>query len=484
MGLLSWFRRGRTAVLAPTPVAPPEPPQLRPWAKPGYGSGSGPAGFVVVDVETTGLSAVRDRVVEVATVNLDAAGQILDEWTTLVNPGGPVGATRIHGITAADVRRAPRFTDVVGELTARLAGRALVAHNARFDLAFLRSEYARAGWDMPAAPHLCTLEASRTYLPDLPRRRLSDCCQASGIELHRAHSALSDARATANLLASYLDPTVGRPPSDEHVRLPAAAVHVGWPAVPRTPVEVAPRVGRAEAVVPAAPGRLWALLDALPLTAAVAEGAPAVATAYLELLFEVLEDGVLTDAEASSLAELARTYSLTRKQVEAAHRGFLLALAHRIVEDGTVTRDERNELVTAAKALGADARLPTKVLDEARAALHEDRSRECQPLPVGWSHGEPLRVGQSVAFTGCDQLSRARWEGRAQAAGLRVTGSVSGKTAVLVTDGADTTTTKAVSARTYGTRVVSLHVFAQLVEYIQPAAAAGALTRSARGSGR
>jgi hypothetical protein len=55
---------------------------------------------------------------------------------------------------------------------------------------------------------------------------------------------------------------------------------------------------------------------------------------------------------------------------------------------------------------------------EAHTAMAENRSKECKPLPVGRPHGEPLRIGDGVAFTGCDQLTRSRLEGRAHAAGL------------------------------------------------------------------
>lgn len=424
----------------------------------------------MIDVETTGLVTSRDRLVEIAVISTDPFGRIIDEWATLVNPDGPVGATKIHGITAADVRRAPRFTDLIGEMNARLAGRALVAHNARFDLGFLQTEYERAGWTMPACPHLCTLDASWTYLPTLNRRRLSDCCWATGIRLNNAHSALGDARATATLLMSYLDPNFGCPPQPDHLHLPAHATRVAWPAIPRHPVDVALRgTTSSPTAVPAQAGALSALLDDLPLSAAVEEGAPASATAYLELLAEVLEDGVLTDDEAASLASLAKTYSLTRHQVAAAHRGFLLALAHKVIEDGKVTRDERQELLATAATLGFTDGIVKAVLDEARAALAEERGKDCRPLPNSWPHGQTLRIGDGVAFTGCDELLRARLEGRAQAAGLRVTGSVSRKTAVLVTDGADPYTTKAEAARQFKTRIVTPNVFAELVNYIQPA---------------
>ena len=204
------------------------------------------AGFAVLDVETTGLVPGRDRIVEIAVVRTDVAGRVVDEWSTLVNPERSVGASHIHGITAVDVRHAPHFAEVAGEFAARLAGRALVAHNAVFDLGFVRMEYARLGVPIPAVPYLCTLEASRDYLPDLRRRRLSDCCDALGVSQLGAHSALGDARAAAGLLARYLDPGTGRPPLRGHAGLPVLAAEVRWPTVPGAAAPTLPRGGQTE----------------------------------------------------------------------------------------------------------------------------------------------------------------------------------------------------------------------------------------------
>ncbi|HEX5493287.1 MAG TPA: exonuclease domain-containing protein [Mycobacteriales bacterium] len=430
-------------------------------------SGDG-LGFSVLDVETTGLVPARDRIVEIGVVRTDRTGRVIDEWSSLVNPSGPVGATQIHGITAADVRRAPTFAELAGELTARLAGRALVAHNAEFDLNFLRMEYTRTGVDMPVVPWLCTLRASWDYLPHLSRRRLPDCCYACRVRLDDAHSALGDARATAGLLAAYLDPDIAGAPMPEHAGLPARAAVVDWPAVPRTPVTVVTRQSRAVLPPAAAPGRLVALVEDLPLGAAEDDGAPAEAGPYLELLAEVLDDGVLTEAEADGLVEVATLYSLSRGQVLATHRGLLLALARRAVEDGTVTRDERAELTEMATLLGLDLTVVRALLDEARDTRIAELSRGLTPLPDDWPYGEPLRVGQRVVFTGCDERQRARLEGAAKAAGLKVTGAVSRQTSVLVTDGADPFTTKAVAARQLGTRVVAPTIFARMLTYIQP----------------
>ncbi|MDQ2880932.1 MAG: exonuclease domain-containing protein [Actinomycetota bacterium] len=75
-----------------------------------------PIGFAVVDTETTGLfPGYRHRIVEVAMIHLDLDGTVTDEWSTLLNPNRDLGPQAIHGIRAADIRRAPRFEQIVGD---------------------------------------------------------------------------------------------------------------------------------------------------------------------------------------------------------------------------------------------------------------------------------------------------------------------------------------------------------------------------------
>jgi DNA polymerase-3 subunit epsilon len=200
------------------------------------------SGFTIVDLETTGLQASHHRVIEIAVIQTDQGGSILDEWTTLVNPGGPPGPSRIHGITAFMLRNAPTFADVIGELNRRLTGRTIVGHGVGFDLSFLADEYERLGWTFPQdVPHICTLKASLACQPRLRRRRLPDCCRAAGIAMGRRHSALGDARATAQLLATYL----ARPEHEDgllgELTDPKGIV---WPPVPVRPVTTVHRTGR------------------------------------------------------------------------------------------------------------------------------------------------------------------------------------------------------------------------------------------------
>lgn len=170
-----------------------------------------PCGYAVVDIETTGLSPTTDAILEIGLVLTDMQGHIEREWSTLIHPGVgadgqiDVGPTFIHGLRAADLRDAPSLGDVADLLVRDLAGRVVVAHNARFDIGFLSHALTAQGYLAHSArvPRLCTMEWARHFLTT-PSRRLTTCCEVAGVEIGRHHSALDDARAAAGLLRHYL----------------------------------------------------------------------------------------------------------------------------------------------------------------------------------------------------------------------------------------------------------------------------------------
>ncbi|GAA2501373.1 exonuclease domain-containing protein [Terrabacter carboxydivorans] len=434
--------------------------------------------FAVIDVETTGVSPKQHRILEIAVVTTDLQGRVLDEWSTRINPQGPVGATHIHGITDADVAHAPAFPNLIDGLNLRLKGAAIAAHNAKFDLAFLRAEYARAGWNMPFLPALCTLEASNYHLPGLDRRRLADCCWAIGTPLTSAHSALGDAQATAALVAAFMHPRLGRPPLPEHLELPQAAMNVMWPTEPswaphahtttaRT-FSARAQVVMARSAVTAPPPALVKMVEQFSLVDALDEGAPAGALPYLEKLAEVLEDGEVTAEEAADLAAVAEAHQLTKADVASANLAFVRALAYAALDDGKVSRAERSELQQISDLLAVNRKVLPALLDHAEDARNERLSAGLKGLPIDWAHGEPLRVGQKVVFTGCDETVRAHLEERSEKLGVRIINSVSAKTAMLVTDGAFDGV-KAARARELGTRIVGPDLYAVLLGNLQPA---------------
>ena len=182
--------------------------------------------FTVVDVETSGLSVRWHHVVQVGVVVVDGAGNVLDRWSSLVAPRSRwffrVGPTKLHGIHRRDVRGAPSCATVMARLAQLLDGSRFVAHNAKFDLAFLRKAALQSGVSLPLEQPLCTLRLSRQLDPQRQlSHRLSDVCGRYGIQLVRPHDALADADATAAVL-SHLLRAHGFETVDQLPSLPAA----------------------------------------------------------------------------------------------------------------------------------------------------------------------------------------------------------------------------------------------------------------------
>ena len=161
--------------------------------------------FSVIDVETTGLSAKSgDRILEIGIVRLTDNGEPIEKLDTLVNPGMKVRATHVHGITDEMVRDAPRFREIVPHLCSLLDGTVIAAHNASFDLGFLREEFRRSGTSLPFISPVCTLVLARKYFTSLPSRTLTSCRQFLDLPDDGAHNALADARSAAYLLKHFL----------------------------------------------------------------------------------------------------------------------------------------------------------------------------------------------------------------------------------------------------------------------------------------
>jgi DNA polymerase-3 subunit epsilon len=169
-------------------------------------AGEHPPGFAVVDLETTGFSPEQERIVEVAVVILSPAGEEVDTFCTLVDPGRDPGPTHVHGISEEMLVGAPSFAEIHPYLADRLSGRVIVGHNVdRFDLAFLWSECRRAGGEALVPGNVATVDTLRVaqlHLGLQGKARLVDCCDHFGLSWDDHHSALGDTRVTASLFRS------------------------------------------------------------------------------------------------------------------------------------------------------------------------------------------------------------------------------------------------------------------------------------------
>lgn len=149
---------------------------------------------VFLDLETTGGSALHDRIIDVGLIEV-RDGAVVDEWSTLVNPGRriPHGIQVLTGITDDMVADAPSFERLSADLAQRLDGRVLAAHNARFDYGFLRHEFRRAGVRY-TAPVLCTVKLSRRLFPHHRRHNLDALIIRHALFCLDRHRGLGDAR--------------------------------------------------------------------------------------------------------------------------------------------------------------------------------------------------------------------------------------------------------------------------------------------------
>jgi len=164
------------------------------------------AELVVFDLETTGLSASRDRVCEIGAVRVRAF-EIAEEFETLVNPGValPLQIASMTGLRDAELETAPRAEVAVRRFLSFAGDRPLVAHNARFDIGFLDHEVARLTGKRVAAPVVDTVWLARRLLQRRSERfSLRQLAHFFGTTWEPCHRALPDALATAEILIALL----------------------------------------------------------------------------------------------------------------------------------------------------------------------------------------------------------------------------------------------------------------------------------------
>lgn len=174
--------------------------------------------YAAFDVETTGLDAFRDRIVEIGLIlfHFDSEGALVPEsdWSTLVHPciSIPAAATGIHGINDIDVFNSPRFADIAHELVDKLQGRVLVAHNASFDVGFLKNEYSRLKSSTPVMEIADTLGLLRLAVPNLLSYNLGKAAYVLGLATGTAHRALDDAKTCMHIFSHCARILTGRCP--------------------------------------------------------------------------------------------------------------------------------------------------------------------------------------------------------------------------------------------------------------------------------
>jgi DNA polymerase-3 subunit alpha (Gram-positive type) len=173
--------------------------------------------YIVFDVETTGLSATYDKIIELAAVKM-REGEIIDKFERFANPHHPLSATTIEltGITDDMVENAPEIEVVLKEFHEWIGDDTLVAHNASFDMGFLNMGFGRIGLGKAQNPVIDTLELARLLYPTMKNHRLNTLAKKFDVELVQHHRAIYDAEATGYILVRLLKEAIEKEITSHH----------------------------------------------------------------------------------------------------------------------------------------------------------------------------------------------------------------------------------------------------------------------------
>jgi DNA polymerase-3 subunit epsilon len=164
------------------------------------------ADIAAIDVETTGLNAAEDRVIEIAIIHM-RSGEVIDRYSHLVNPGIPIPeeVIKLTGIQNDDIAGKPAFAEIAADVRAHLEGKVVVAYNLSFDKGFVTAELERAGTTWPDGPMLDPLVFAREFQRNDGSKRLEAVAKRLGIELTDAHRAAADAEVGGRVLYAFRD---------------------------------------------------------------------------------------------------------------------------------------------------------------------------------------------------------------------------------------------------------------------------------------
>ena len=163
------------------------------------------APLVIFDFETTGLDAGQDRIIEVGAVRLEHM-KIVDEFSQLIQPEMSLSqeVINITGITDDMLAGMPLWTDVLPKFLKFFEGSILVAHNADFDMGFLRTSCLKEGYQLEW-PAFCTLKMARQALPQLESKSLDALAEFYELEFEARHRSIGDVKVTTSVLESMLE---------------------------------------------------------------------------------------------------------------------------------------------------------------------------------------------------------------------------------------------------------------------------------------
>lgn len=412
--------------------------------------------YSIIDLETTGFSPLRgDKILEVGIVKVQEDYKITDKFSTLVNPNRDISNYQIHGVEPNLVKNAPKFDEIRNFIKSFINGSTLVAHNAAFDLRFLKNELVDQNEELNA---ICTINLSRMLDPTLPSRKLDVLCDYYDIDIKTSHQALSDTIATTKLfseLRSEFSTMHSAKDFKQNFDSPVSFSLSDKKNVNR--VEYKRSDGSKS--IQEEKTRLQEFISRLP-TDSLSEEENSIQ--YLDALNEILLDRIITNSELNQLKELVAEFSVSQAKIIALHKQYLAGLIKVYLLDDKISGFELDDLREVTKLL---------CLKEADLKNLIDSVKQENKVISAKKYNDKIKVEEkSVCFTGKlkskidgSNVSRSKAQNIAQQHGMVIKKNVSQKLNYLVAANPTTMSGKAKKAKKYNVKILAEPEFWRLV---------------------
>jgi exonuclease, DNA polymerase III, epsilon subunit family len=161
--------------------------------------------YAIIDIETTGQSALKGKITEIA-IFIHDGREIVESFSSLVNPECyiPQFITELTGISNDMVTKAPKFYEIARKIVEITQDKIFVGHNVQFDYRFVQEEFKRLGYDYQRQT-MCTVRLGRKFIPGHRSYSLGNICGELGISINGRHRAAGDAYATTKLFEIILE---------------------------------------------------------------------------------------------------------------------------------------------------------------------------------------------------------------------------------------------------------------------------------------
>lgn len=401
--------------------------------------------YSVIDLETTGFSPARgDRILELGVVKVQEDGQIIDKYSTLINPERDISNYNIHGVKPDLVKNAPKFHEVKDYLKSFINGTTLVAHNAPFDFMFLQNELIDQAIELKG---ICTIKLSRIIDSSTPSRNLENLCRYYDIEINDAHEALSDALATSKLFSflkkEYLS-LFGNQSFQKQMVNPLSLQVKKSSSLKRVEYKRNDAFERTQREK----NRIQVFIERLPTDSLSRDEK---CLQYLDTLNEVLSDRIISNQELNMLEEVTEEYNLTKKDIIELHKQYLIEVIKAYFLDSSISEFEKNDLNELTKLLGLKS-------EDLNHLIKEVSQKAIPDVQESKNNVE----GNLICFTGIlrskingVEVDRLKAQSIAQQHGMIVKKNVSKKLDYLVVADPHTQSGKAKKAKKYGIKILA-----------------------------